>query len=83
MNPSVATPNPAPAWQGIIHRYRARLPVTHETPVVTLLLLDLVPDRRGMASSVQASLGSAVNGLVAGVLAPLAAACYLYEGQGH
>ena len=41
------------------------------TPVVTLLLLDLVPDRRGMASSVQASLGSAVNGLVAGVLAPL------------
>jgi DHA1 family bicyclomycin/chloramphenicol resistance-like MFS transporter len=41
------------------------------TPVVTLLLLDLVPDRRGMASSVQSSLGSAVNGLVAGVLAPL------------
>jgi len=41
------------------------------TPVVTLLLLDLVPDRRGMASSVQSSLGSAVNGLVAGALAPL------------
>ena len=41
------------------------------TPVVTLLLLDLVPERRGMASSVQSSLGSAVNGLVAGVLAPL------------
>jgi DHA1 family bicyclomycin/chloramphenicol resistance-like MFS transporter len=41
------------------------------TPVVTLLLLDLVPDRRGMASSVQSSLGSAVNGVVAGVLAPL------------
>lgn len=41
------------------------------TPVVTLLVLDLVPERRGMASSVQSSLGSAVNGLVAGVLAPL------------
>jgi len=40
-------------------------------PVVTLLVLDLHPDRRGMASSVQSSLGSAVNGLVAGVLAPL------------
>lgn len=25
------------AWQGIIHRYRQRLPVTEETPVVTLL----------------------------------------------
>ncbi|MFT3817292.1 MAG: multidrug effflux MFS transporter [Rubrivivax sp.] len=41
------------------------------TPVVTLLLLDLVPERRGMASSVQSSLGSAANGVVAGVLAPL------------
>jgi MFS transporter, DHA1 family, multidrug resistance protein len=41
------------------------------TPVVTLLVLDLVPERRGMASSVQSSLGSAVNGLVAGVVAPL------------
>ena len=41
------------------------------TPVVTLLVLDLVPERRGMASSVQSSLGSAVNGLVAGVLVPL------------
>jgi DHA1 family bicyclomycin/chloramphenicol resistance-like MFS transporter len=30
-------------------------------PAVTLLVLDLVPDRRGMASSVQSSLGSAVN----------------------
>jgi hypothetical protein len=61
---------PHPAW--------AILPValyafgwSMMTPVVTLLLLDLVPDRRGMASSVQSSLGSAVNGLVAGVLAPL------------
>jgi len=41
------------------------------TPVVTLLLLELVPERRGMASSVQSSLGSLANGVVAGVLAPL------------
>ena len=41
------------------------------TPSVTLLLLDLIPERRGMASSVQSSLGSAVNAAVAGVVAPL------------
>ncbi len=40
-------------------------------PVVTLLVLDLVPERRGMASSMQAFIGSAANGLVAGVVAPL------------
>ncbi len=40
-------------------------------PVVTLLVLDLYPERRGMASSLQAFIGSAANGLVAGVLAPL------------
>jgi MFS transporter, DHA1 family, multidrug resistance protein len=40
-------------------------------PVVTLLVLDLVPERRGMASSVQAFIGSMANGLVAGVVAPL------------
>jgi DHA1 family bicyclomycin/chloramphenicol resistance-like MFS transporter len=40
-------------------------------PAVTLLVLDLAPERRGMASSLQACLGSTANGLVAGVLAPL------------
>ncbi|QNP49760.1 multidrug effflux MFS transporter [Diaphorobacter aerolatus] len=40
-------------------------------PVVTLLVLDLYPQRRGMASSMQAFIGSTANGLVAGVLAPL------------
>ena len=40
-------------------------------PVVTLMVLDLVPDRRGMASSVQACIGSLANAAVAGVLAPL------------
>ncbi len=39
-------------------------------PAVTLLALDLHPQRRGMASSLQAAIGSTVNGLVAGVLAP-------------
>lgn len=40
-------------------------------PVVTLLVLDLHPERRGMASSLQAAIGSAANGLVAGVVSPL------------
>lgn len=40
-------------------------------PVVTLLVLDLFPQRRGMASSLQAFVGATANGLVAGVVAPL------------
>jgi len=40
-------------------------------PVVTLMVLDLVPSRRGMASSLQAFVGSVANGFVAGVIAPL------------
>jgi DHA1 family bicyclomycin/chloramphenicol resistance-like MFS transporter len=40
-------------------------------PVVTLMVLDLVPERRGMASSFQAFIGSMANGFVAGVIAPL------------
>ncbi len=40
-------------------------------PVVTLLVLDLHPDRRGLASSLQAVVGAAANGLVAGAIAPL------------
>jgi DHA1 family bicyclomycin/chloramphenicol resistance-like MFS transporter len=40
-------------------------------PVVTLMALDLAPDRRGMASSVQSCVGSLANAAVAGLLAPL------------
>ena len=40
-------------------------------PVVTLLVLDLYPERRGMSSSLQAFVGSTANGIVAGVIAPL------------
>jgi len=40
-------------------------------PVVTLLVLDLFPERRGLASSLQAVIGSTANGLVAGAIAPL------------
>ena len=40
-------------------------------PVVTLLVLDLIPERRGMASSLQACIGSLANALVAGAIAPL------------
>ncbi|MEG0921969.1 MAG: multidrug effflux MFS transporter [Comamonas sp.] len=41
------------------------------TPVVTLMVLDLHPERRGLASSLQAVVSSVANGIVAGVLAPL------------
>ncbi len=40
-------------------------------PVITLLVLDLHPERRGLASSWQAVIGSSANGVVAGVIAPL------------
>ena len=40
-------------------------------PVVTLMALDQLPDRRGMASSVQSCVGSLANAAVAGVVAPL------------
>ena len=40
-------------------------------PAVTIKVLDLAPERRGMASSLQACVGSVANGLVAGVVAPL------------
>ena len=40
-------------------------------PVVTLLVLDLYPERRGLTSSLQAVIGSTANGLVAGAIAPL------------
>ena len=61
---------PQPAW--------AMLPVAIfafgwalMVPVITLMVLDMAPDRRGMAASLQACVGSAANGLVAGVVAPL------------
>jgi MFS transporter, DHA1 family, multidrug resistance protein len=40
-------------------------------PVVTLLALDQVPERRGMASSIQSCLASLANAAVAGVVVPL------------
>ena len=40
-------------------------------PVVTLLVLDLNPRRRGMASSLQMFVSALANGLVAGVVSPL------------
>lgn len=41
-------------------------------PVVTLLVLDLHLERRGMASSMQMFVGSLANGVVAGMVAPFA-----------
>jgi DHA1 family bicyclomycin/chloramphenicol resistance-like MFS transporter len=40
-------------------------------PVVTLLVLDMYPLRRGMASSLLSVIGATANGVVAGVIAPL------------
>jgi len=40
-------------------------------PSVTLLVIDLHPTRRGMASSLQAVIASTANGVVAGAIAPL------------
>ena len=40
-------------------------------PVVTLMVLDQAPDRRGMASSLQACIGSAFSGVLAGIVVPL------------
>jgi MFS transporter, DHA1 family, multidrug resistance protein len=40
-------------------------------PVVTLLVLDMFPERRGLASSLQAVIASTANGIVAGAVAPL------------
>jgi DHA1 family bicyclomycin/chloramphenicol resistance-like MFS transporter len=40
-------------------------------PVVTLMVLDQAPLRRGMASSLQACIGSVANAFVAGVVSPL------------
>ena len=40
-------------------------------PVVTLMVLDLAPDRRGLVSSLQMCVGSVANALVAGLLVPL------------
>jgi DHA1 family bicyclomycin/chloramphenicol resistance-like MFS transporter len=44
-------------------------------PVVTLMTLDQVPERRGMASSVQSCIGSLANAAVAGLLVPLVMHC--------
>ena len=40
-------------------------------PVVTIKLLDLAPDRRGMASSLHAFVGSIANAVLAGLVSPL------------
>jgi DHA1 family bicyclomycin/chloramphenicol resistance-like MFS transporter len=40
-------------------------------PVVTIMVLDLAPERRGLASSLQAVIASVTNAFVAGVISPL------------
>jgi DHA1 family bicyclomycin/chloramphenicol resistance-like MFS transporter len=62
---------PARAWWALIPIAIFAFGWALMVPVVTLLVLDLVPERRGMASSLQAFIGSTANGIVAGVIAPL------------
>ena len=64
-------------WHLPAHASWAMLPValyafgwSLMVPVVTLLVLDEAPQRRGMASSVQSFAGAIANAFVAGVLAP-------------
>jgi DHA1 family bicyclomycin/chloramphenicol resistance-like MFS transporter len=61
---------PAQAWWALLPIAIFAFGWALMVPVVTLMVLDLVPDRRGMASSFQAFIGSMANGLVAGVIAP-------------
>jgi MFS transporter, DHA1 family, multidrug resistance protein len=62
---------PARAWWALIPIAIFAFGWALMVPVVTLLVLDLHPERRGMASSLQAFIGSSANGIVAGVIAPL------------
>jgi DHA1 family bicyclomycin/chloramphenicol resistance-like MFS transporter len=73
-----AVVNLAANWLFKAHAGWALIPLTvfafgwaMMVPVVTLLVLDLHPERRGMASSLQMFVGSTANGIVAGVIAPL------------
>jgi MFS transporter, DHA1 family, multidrug resistance protein len=62
---------PARAWWALIPIAVFAFGWALMVPVVTLLVLDLHPERRGMASSLQAFIGSSANGIVAGGIAPL------------
>jgi DHA1 family bicyclomycin/chloramphenicol resistance-like MFS transporter len=62
---------PAQAWWALLPIAVFAFGWALMVPVVTLLVLDLHPDRRGLASSLQAVIGSTANGVVAGVIAPL------------
>ena len=62
--------DPHPAWAMLpiaVYSFGWSLMV----PVVTLMVLDLFPERRGLASSLQATVGALANGLVAGIVSPL------------
>ena len=61
-----------PAWAAMLPVALFAFGWSLLTPAVTVLALDQSPTRRGMASSVQASISSAANALVAGVIVPLA-----------
>ncbi len=61
----------AQAWWALIPLATYAFGWALMVPVVTLMVLDLAPDRRGMASSLHACVGSLANGVVAGAIVPL------------
>jgi MFS transporter, DHA1 family, multidrug resistance protein len=62
---------PAEAWWALLPIGIFSFGWALMVPVVTLMVLDLVPERRGMASSVQAFVAGTANGFVAGAVVPL------------
>ena len=62
---------PAQAWWALPLIGLFSLGWALQVPVVTLMALDVVPERRGMASSFQSAIASAANAMVAGLLVPL------------
>jgi len=70
--------SPPPVWLAMLPVAALAFGWSLLTPAVTVLALDQSPDRRGMASSVQASAASGANALVAGLVAPLAMVSLLW-----
>ena len=79
MNPDAQTLWRAPRWAlaallaslGMLGPFSIDTYLPAFTGIAQSMVLDLVPERRGMASSMQAFVGSAANGFVAGAFAPL------------
>ncbi len=61
----------APVWAALLPVGILSFGWSLQMPAVTLLVLDLFPERRGMASSLQSVVSSITSALVAGIVSPL------------